>query len=58
VGDDAAGLDLDEGLELVGQADPAGGQQGREVVEVAGRGVVVLGRAHVEVEPLAPFDAV
>ena len=58
VGDDAAVVDLDVGPELVGQPDPAGGQQPGEVVEVAGRRVVVLGRAHVEMEPLAPFDAV
>jgi hypothetical protein len=57
-GDDAATVDLDEADELVGQPDPPAGQQRRQVVEVVGRRVVVLGGAHVEVQPLAPFDAV
>jgi hypothetical protein len=57
-GDDAAVGDLDEAAQLVGQPHPAGGQQRRQVLEVVGRRVVVLGRAQVELEPLAPFDAV
>ena len=58
VGDDLAAVDLDEALELVGQPDPPGGQQRLQVVELVGRRIVVLGGAHVEVEPLAPLDAV
>jgi hypothetical protein len=54
-GDDAAVADLDEPRWLA--RDPPAVQQGREVVEVVGRRVVVLGRAHMEREPLAPLDA-
>ena len=57
-GDDGAVADLDEGPELVGQPDPPGGQQRRQVVELVGRRVVVLGGADVESEPLATLDAV
>ena len=35
-----------------------GHNAGDGLVEVAGRRIVVLGGAHVEMEPLAPFDAV
>ena len=54
VGDDAAAVDLDEAPQPVGQADPPGGQQAREVVEVVGRRVVVLGGAQVELSRWPP----
>ena len=55
-GDPPVGVDLDEGPQLVGEPDGAGGEQAVEVLQPVGRRQVVVGHAQLEGQLHHPFD--
>jgi hypothetical protein len=55
-GDAAVAVDLDEGPQLVGEADGAGVEQALQVVEVVGRRQVVAGHPQLEGQLHHPLD--
>jgi hypothetical protein len=53
---DLAVVDLDPGVQLVGEPDGIGGQQRVDVGQLIGRGLVVVGDAQPERQAECPFN--